>query len=58
MSMNSNEDKGDVKEKISNQGLTSNAELSVALIEESKCLGLLKQTIWEKACLRHPVAGL
>lgn len=40
------------------KGLTSNAKLGVALIEESKCLGLLKETIWEKGCLRHPVAGL
>lgn len=40
------------------KGLTSNAKLSVALTEESKRLGLLKETIWEKTCLRHPVAGL
>lgn len=40
------------------KGLTSNGKLSVALTEKSKRLGLLKETIWEKTCLRHPVAGL
>lgn len=55
--MNSNEDRGAVQEKTSNQaikgervekGLTSNAKPSVALVEESKCLGLLKETIWAR----------
>lgn len=57
VSMNSNEDRGAVQEKTSNQaikgervekGLTSNAKPSVALVEESKCLGLLKETIWAR----------